>query len=243
MRAAARHCRALLTGSVLLFLESARGADFGVAPLRVEIPFGVSSATVVLTNNGSEEVLVQSQVLAWSQSQTGDELRDTDEVLVSPPIFKIPPRARQTIRLGLLRKANPSRELTYRLFLQEVPRPKPAGEQGGVAVLLRLSLPVFVKPSAKAAPSLGVHAHTSKGGELKLTIQNRGNAHSRAPEVKISAPDGGLLAVQQLDGYLLAGHARTWSIKLGRPLQESRIRITAKAEGAAIDREIQVASD
>ena len=64
---------------------------------------------------------------------------------MSPPIATIAPDKEQIIRVGLRRAPDKERELSYRLFLQEVPAPPKPGFQG-LQVALRVGLPVFVQP-------------------------------------------------------------------------------------------------
>ena len=73
--------------------------------------------------------------------------------MATPPIFTVPPKGTQVIRVGLRRAADAQQGLSYRMFLQEVPPPPRQGLQG-LQVALRLSLPVFVMPARDARPVL-----------------------------------------------------------------------------------------
>ena len=101
--------------------------SFEVNPIRVDLAPQERSAALTVKNNGAESVVVQVSVLAWSQQDGRDVLSPTNEVLVSPPIATIAPDKEQIIRVGLRRAPDKERELSYRLFLQEVPAPPKPG--------------------------------------------------------------------------------------------------------------------
>ena len=219
----------------------AQAGSFSAVPVRIALTPVARTASLTIENHGEEEVLVQSQMMAWSQRDGSDVLEESRELLVSPPIFRIPARGAQTLRVGLMRNADPSRQLTYRLFLQETPPPPKAGQQG-VTVALRLSLPVFVAPVAPIAPQFRWEARPAAGGSLALTLLNSGNAHVQLVDFKLFLPDGALLAEQQVVAYVLAGQSRSWVLKPTRAWDGEKLKLTAKTDAGEISAEIAAAS-
>ncbi|MDO8774118.1 MAG: fimbria/pilus periplasmic chaperone [Burkholderiaceae bacterium] len=70
---------------------------------------------------------LQADLNIWSQKLDGiDEQLPTDDLILSPPIIKLAPKARQVVRLALLKPADASRQLTYRMILREVPEAVPS---------------------------------------------------------------------------------------------------------------------
>ena len=220
-----RHPCACIAGAatalVFLLALAAHAGSFSANPVRLTIPAGVTSTSLSLENQGDQPVLVQAEVMAWSQQDGNDVLTPSQDLVVSPPIFKVAPGASQIIRVGLLRPADPARELTYRLFLQEVPQPPPSGQQGVVSVALRLGLPVFVVPRGRAAPTLAWRAAPAPEGAIRLTLTNSGNAHVQAIDCRLYRLDGTLIAEHNLAGYVLLGQARSWQIKPSQPWRRS----------------------
>lgn len=214
---------AVALGFVAAF--TAHAASFTANPVRLTLPSGSNSTSLSLDNTGDQPVLVQAEVMAWTQQDGSDVLTPSQDLVVSPPIFNVAPGGRQIVRLGLLRPVAGEREVTYRLFLQEVAQPPAPGEQG-VAVALRLGLPVFVLPKGRAAPHLAWRAKAEEGA-IRLTLTNSGNAHVQAIDCKMYRQDGLLFAEQQLAGYVLAGQARSWLIKPKQPWRGEKLRLTA----------------
>ena len=213
----------------VLALAAALGAhagSFTANPVRLTLAPGAMSTSLLLENTGDQPVLVQAELMAWSQQDGKDVLTPSQALVVSPPIFKVAPGAAQTVRLGLLKPVAGDREITYRLFLQEVPQPPAPGEQG-VSVALRLGLPVFVLPKTRAAPQLAWRAKPD-GRDIRLSLTNSGTAHVQAVDCKLYRADGTLIAEQQLGAYVLAGQTRSWQIKPTQPWKGEKLKLTAR---------------
>lgn len=217
----------------------AHAGSFSANPVRLTLPAGATSTSLLLQNQGDEPVLVQAEVMAWSQQDGSDVLTPSQDLVVSPPIFKIAPGAAQTVRVGLLRPADPAGELTYRLFLQEVPPPQPPGQQV-VSIALRLSLPLFVLPRGRAAPQLIWRVAPAAEGQLKLSLANAGNAHVQAIDCKLYTQAGTLIAEHNLGGYVLPGQMRSWEIKPSQPWRGEKLKLTARTGGGDVTAEIAV---
>ena len=98
-------------------------ASIGVSPVRATLSASQKTETITVRNTGSELMSVQLEVMSWSQQDGEDVFTATREVLANPPIFTVPPGGSQLIRAGLRRAPDARRELTYRIFLQELPPP------------------------------------------------------------------------------------------------------------------------
>lgn len=204
-----------LFGGLLLCMSSipaTYAGSFQVNPLRVELTAQESSAAIRVQNTGDAPVTIQAQLLAWSQQDGKDQLTPTREVLVSPPIFKLNPGATQIVRVGLLRQVDGSRELCYRLHMEEIP-PPPAPDFKGLQVALRIGMPVFVKPNGKATQDLQFSANKLGNDNLDLSITNQGNAHAQLYGLTIHAKEGQVLATHDNAFYILPGQQRSISFK------------------------------
>jgi len=153
---------------------------------------------------------VQLEVMSWSQQDGEDVFTATREVLANPPIFTVPPGGSQLIRAGLRRAPDARRELTYRIFLQELP-PPPSPDFNGAKMLMRVSLPVFVLPEVAAQPALRWQAARTSDGALKISLTNIGNAHVQIANFSLSLPGSAQPWItQQSSTYVLHGQSRDW---------------------------------
>jgi fimbrial chaperone protein len=171
-----------------------------------------ASESLTVRNNGTEPAVVQLEILGWSQQDSSDVFSPTRDILATPPIFTVQPGGSQVIRVGLRRAVDPLRELTYRLFLQEVPQaPKPGFQ--GLQVALRLSVPVFVNPPVAPAPVLRWWVLREPTGELRVRLTNDGNAHVQVASFQLAAAGRTVVDRQQVSAYVLPGQRRHWVVK------------------------------
>lgn len=216
--------------------------SFQVSPVRVELSSQQSSDALSVQNNGGEPVVIQLQMVAWSQDRGRDIFQPSDDLVATPPIFTVQPGATQIIRVGLLRGVDETRELSYRLFLQEVPS-KPKPDFKGLQVLLRIGLPVFVLPKAKASPILSWRVERTDGDQVKVDLRNEGNAHIQVSDFKLSLPGKQqAIAVQQVSTYLLPGQSRSWILATdpSQQLASDTVRINAYTDAGSVETDIKL---
>jgi fimbrial chaperone protein len=218
--------------------------SFEVNPIRVDLSPAARSAAVTVRNSGAEQVVVQISVQAWSQESGKDVLGNTSDVIISPPIATIPAGQEQVVRIGLRRAPDAQQELSYRLFLQEVPPPPQPGFQG-LQVALRIGLPIFVQPrSGPAKATLVWDAQLRADGSVALKLQNRGTGHIQISDVAMYLPDGKEpIAAHSSLAYVLPGQSREWDLKLTQPgvKKTDRLRLKVATDAGSVDTEIDLA--
>ncbi len=226
---------ATLVASLAALAPAAHAGSFSANPVRLSLPAGATTTSLVLENKGDQPVTVQTSTAAWTQDGGKDVLTSTQDLVVSPPIFRIAPGATQTVRVGLMRAPDPSRELTYRLFLQEVPPPPEPGQQA-VSVALQLALPVFVQPPGptRATPKLVWAAKPADGDALELSLANEGTAHVQLVDAKLAADDGTVVAELTPRAYVLPGQAQSWRIKPFRSWGGESLKVVARTSGGDV---------
>jgi fimbrial chaperone protein len=187
----------------------ALAGSFTVTPVRIDIVPPRQAASIEVQNTGAQPAQLQAERYRWTRDNDGDdELAPTEDFVVTPPIFRLAPGQKQIVRVLLLGRPDPARELAYRLILQETPVDEPPPNT--VATVLRISLPVFVA-APNAQPQL-VFELQRRDGQLRVTAENRGAAHALIVGSRSEA--GEKLPVE---GYLLPGERRSWP--LAAPLQ------------------------
>jgi fimbrial chaperone protein len=193
---------------------SACAGTFSISPVRLDLSAATRTAALTVRNE-DREVLVQAELMLWEQVDGEDRLTPTRDLLVSPAVFTLPPNGAQLVRVALRSPPPATRELSYRLILQEVP---PAAKPGftGLQVTLRLSLPVFVAPPDATGPKLTWSAVTTADDHLVIAARNEGDAHARihsfavAPAAATAGADAPL--VQPVATYILPGQSHSWTL-------------------------------
>lgn len=192
---------------------TAPAGPFSIAPIRVELSGSQRTAVLTVHNDEDAPMVVQATTLAWSQAAGEDRTEQTRDLLVTPPIFTLPPHGEQVVRVALRAAPDAARELDYRLLLAEVPGPP---EQGftGLRMALRLSLPVFVAPARAAAPQLAWSARREADGKLVLVARNDGTAHLQVIDFTLQAGDAAHAVHVGQMRYVLPGSQVQWQVTL-----------------------------
>lgn len=207
-----RHPRSLPPALALLSLCASMGvaaaATLSVSPVRVVIAPGRRTGSLTLSNVGRRSESFQIRAFLWKQGPHGTKLIPTTRVQFSPPMGTLAGGARQIVRLSVPR-ATHGLEQSYRLFIDQLPPPESIG---GVTLLLRLSIPVFVESrrSSAAAVRWRVLRHQ---GHVWLTAFNAGGRHTVIHDLRFR---GTKCIVGRVAGatfaYLLAESTRRWPV-------------------------------
>lgn len=238
-----QHLRRLTTGvasaGFALACTLAQAANFTVTPVRVELSQQRPSAALTVKNEMTDEsVVVELRAVAWTQNSGEDVYTPAQDLLATPPIFTLAPGATQVIRVGLRHPPADDREVSYRLFLREVPPPPKPGF-AGVQIALEMRLPVFAKPRAPAAPLLKWHAEPLSDGALALIVTNDGTAHAQVANLVVTATGVERpVATYPEFAYVLPGQTRRLVLKRGPnapAITGSTLHLKAYSDAGDID--------
>jgi fimbrial chaperone protein len=202
-----RRLRRAWAAALLAAAPGLAGAGgFSVAPVRLFFGEKDRAVAVRLSNEGSAELVLHADVQAWSQDGQGrDRLEPSDDLVVSPTVLRIRPRAEQVVRLILVTPRDPARQMSYRLFLREQ-FPATAAQETEAArlpITLTLSLPVFITP-ARARHALQCGLAAPEVMPPTAVCENRGRAHARLGRIDLRNGDA-LVARHEGSLYLLPG--------------------------------------
>ncbi|MEA1230797.1 fimbria/pilus periplasmic chaperone [Acinetobacter sp. IRS14] len=204
-----------VTTSLLLFLPSMlNAASIRLSPVSVEILSDQAASSISLYNQSNESSDLQVRVFEWRQNAGQDQLIPTDEIAVSPPFLKLQPNDSYNLRVVRINPVPVSDEQTYRIIIDELPKPIDNRKvDQGVNVLLRSSLPLFVVN--KDAITKLTWSIQQEQNNSSLIINNVGNRHallSNLTLVDTTANKSYAIKVNTVNGYILAGKARNFNI-------------------------------
>lgn len=228
--------RAVLGLLVACLASLASAGSFQVNPIRVDLAASAPTQSLLVRNDSTEPLVVQLSVQAWSQDGGEDRYAPTSDALVTPPIAQIAPGAEQVVRVGLRRAPDATKQLSFRLFVQEIPA-APAPGFAGLQVALRVGIPVFVAPVQPSRRDIGWSAERLPDGALRLTVENRGNVHLQLLDLKLHVPgrEAPIGSRQEL-AYVLAGQARAWILPASwPPSMAGALNLTAYTDAGEID--------
>ncbi|QXB46307.1 fimbrial biogenesis chaperone [Acinetobacter seifertii] len=201
--------------TLLLFLPSVlNAASIRLSPVNVEILSDQSASSISLYNQSNESADLQIRIFEWTQNAGQDQLIPTDDIAISPPFLKLKPNDSYNLRVVRIKPEPISGEKTYRIILDELPKPIDSRKASqGVNVLLRSSLPVFVV-NKDAITQLNWKID-AKQNDTSLNISNIGNRHALLNDLILvdntenkSYP----IKVNTVNGYILSGKSKNYSI-------------------------------
>jgi len=225
---------AMMMGGVLG--GPAQAASLQVSPIRVEFEPTEQAQALNLSNNGTEPLEAQVRVQRWSQADGREVLSPADDIVASPAIVRIAPGQRQVVRLVRAHPVAGGKELSYRVLVDELPKQQ-SQQEGGLKVLLRYSIPVFVaatrqladQATGKASPAetdlTRVSAKLERGdnGKSQLHVRNDGISHVRISFLSLSGSNGSRQSLGNgLIGYVLAGQEMSWPVDVAYPLAQGQ---------------------
>ncbi|WP_368678726.1 molecular chaperone [Acinetobacter lactucae] len=201
--------------SLLLSLSSMlSAATIRISPVNVEILSNQSASSISLFNQSNESTDLQIRVFEWVQKNGQDELIPTDEIAISPPFLKLKPNDSYNLRVVRINPAAISGEKTYRIIIDELPKPVDSRKAAqGINVLLRSSLPVFVV-NKDAITKLNWKIDSNQKAP-SLNISNIGNRHALLNNLTLvdtTANKSYPIQVNTVNGYILGQQTRSYSI-------------------------------
>ena len=186
-------------------------AALEISPIRLDLSNQQPITSFTLTNKASSTATnLQITVKKWTQKNGQDIYSQTEDLLVTPPILVIPPGASRIVRLGLRRSADLTHELSYRIFINEIPSYNDK-KNSGISMLLQLSVPVFIAPLSTATSQLCWHAQKLATHQLKITLNNCSTQHIKISQLKVSSKSSLKPEInQETFVYLLPLQTKSW---------------------------------
>ncbi|MBS0288663.1 MAG: molecular chaperone [Proteobacteria bacterium] len=212
---------------LLMFCTLTFASEISISPLRLDLSLQAPMATLKVSNPGEQKLLIQTQLMHWTQNNGNDIYQPSEEILVVPPLFSVEPHSHQIIRVAL--GTTPcKKELSYRLFLKEIVTQK--SNIPGLNVALTISIPVFVEPTEKLHTQYAWQASNTPKGVL-VSLYNNHNCHLLINELQLlDNKDVAQNSAIKLFKYILPGQSFQWTLPVNEK-QLSNYKIKAKING------------
>jgi fimbrial chaperone protein len=204
---------------LLTWAGAAHAGSLRVGPTLIVLDREHPVSVVRITNNNAITTAIDVRASAWQQANNEDAYSETQELIVTPPVFDLAPGETQTVRIGLNPLANRGGEVferSFRVFVAELPDPRRSAAT--MQMLMRVGIPVFVA-GHDAAANLAWQMTQSEAGIWRLEATNRGSAHTRVLDVDLKSA-GVAIAADLKGGYVLPGATRSWTLPVDAPIPE-----------------------
>lgn len=204
---------------------------FSVTPVRIYMSPRDKATAVTITNDSDEELVMQADVYDWKQKPDGeDSLTLTEDMLLYPPIIKIPAKSHQVVRLARLRPPPQGQQLSYRMIVREVPEATHPHAKIQIQLALAFSMPVFITP-ADAKSKLGCIAQRAPANAVYAVCENTGSAYAQLLDLVLTDAAGTKLASSDKGGYILPSIKRSFVLKpAGNSIPAGKAKLTVKLD-------------
>jgi len=222
----------LFVGLVMLLPVAALAVSFTINPVRVDLGSNRPYAVMKIGNTADVPLTLQARAYRWIGEEEKGGLAPTDDIMLNPPVFTIAPGATRYLRLGLRTANRGTTELTYRLALQEVPKPaQDATEGASLHTIMRLTIPIFAPPKTAVAAKLAWSIEETAGGKFKLMAANKGNAHIQIQNLEVS-PAGIPASGKSLHAttYILPGQSHEWELEAPELAGQAQMRVAVTSD-------------
>ncbi|KAB1082376.1 molecular chaperone [Neorhizobium galegae] len=212
--------------------STARAAALRVAPVMIDLSAPSAASSVKLWNDGEKPVNVQIRIFRWAQKDGKDVYLPAEGIAVSPPITTLKSNAENIVRIVRTTKAPVSGEESYRLIVDELPKPGPRAA-GTVTLIVRQSIPVFFSSPETGAASVRWAVRRQQNSYL-VTAENRGGKRLRISDMTLSDGASVIGSKIGLVGYALGNSSASWLIP-AKAGGSGAIKIHALSEAGPFD--------
>lgn len=220
--------------SCFLLFFVVKASALGVFPTGLILSAKDPIANITLINEKDEPVTVQLELVRWQQQAEKDIYTATTAIIATPSIFILPPHESQLVRLGLEKPEFVHREITYRLFAQEVV-PRIKSEGNALRMAIRLSIPLIIKALGPVQQKVIWHGSASKG-QYTIIAENKGNNVVFVNQLQgLSAEKKALTQPQNTFAYILPGSKKTWTLRSTSRSKLAAVKATINTETSISD--------
>lgn len=197
----------------------------GVSPTFASLAPEAPIANLTLMNDRDVPVTIQIDLVKWEQRAEKDIYTPTNDLVITPQIFVLPPRGSQLIRIGMEDPAFGPNEKTYRIFAQEV-LAKTKEKITGIQMAIRVSIPLVVRSQIPIQQQITWHANEN-AKKLTLVAYNKGNNMVFINQLQVFSSNHQPITKQSSTfAYILPGSKRTWSIDAVTSKKPTQIKTT-----------------
>jgi fimbrial chaperone protein len=222
----------------LLYALTANAASLIISPTSVERVAPDRAAVFHLRNQVSRPIGIEVRVLRWSNEGGVEQLKPTNDVVVSPPSVRLPPNGNRVVSVVRVSKEPLRSQETYRVVIDELPDPTDS-TSGAESVAVQHVLPVLFRTPDTSASEVDWRLARSHGW-LMLVVENNGARRLRLSDVKLTQGGAVIARRDGFVGYVLPGLTRQWRVGRQDSYSGGLVTLSAKSNGSAIDAEVGV---
>ncbi|WP_218813707.1 fimbrial biogenesis chaperone [Rickettsiella endosymbiont of Dermanyssus gallinae] len=198
---------------------------YGVTPVQLFLSSKQMIGVVSVTNESNESGLLQLSLVDWQQNQGKNIYKKSHDILMTPPLFKLPPHKTQVIRFALKHPTFNASQQTYRLHIKELEQPRQKKLGQTLYFLMDISLPLFVQPQHIVEQFVWSTQRLNQQ-HIKLKLYNDGNVTLFVKEWQLlSNEQQGVMAQKKSTfAYILPHQSHSWVVTVNSSTKYTDIK-------------------
>lgn len=187
-----------------------------VSPMSLTFTAEEKVKAVYISNESSVEQAYQVDIVRWQRDNNYKDIYSaTSNFVISPPIFKLKPKQKQTIRIAFERGNTSDIELAYRLYIKQLPINKSYARtsryslmKNQITFMMGWAIPVIVEPQHITKKILW-QATLLPDKKIRLNIIDNGNISFLVGDLKLYTPNGQQLKLIKRDALRIFPKQKT----------------------------------
>jgi fimbrial chaperone protein len=193
-----------------VFFSPIYASVYEVTPTQLSLSAKQMVGVVKITNRGHENSLLQLSLLDWQQEHGKDYYQVSNDILLTPPIFRLPPHKTQLIRFALKHPIFIAEQKAYRVHIKEVQQPRRKKLGQSLYFIMDISLPLFIQPE-QITERYDWSIQRLDAEHIKLKLYNDGNVNLFVSEWQLLTDDTQNLAKKHKTFvYIFPHQSHSW---------------------------------
>lgn len=214
-----------------LFAPKVCANVYEVSPTQLFLSAKQIIGVVKVTNHSDEASLLQLSLWDWQQNKGKDIYKKSYDILLTPPLFRLPAHKTQVIRFALKHPVFNTLQKTYRLHIKEVQQPRQEKLGQTLYFLMDLSLGLFVQPQ-HIIEQFVWSAQRTDPHRIKLQLYNDGNVTLFIKKWQLlPAKQQGPIKERSTFAYILPHQSHSWVVAVDPNIKYTDIKSTINGQG------------
>jgi fimbrial chaperone protein len=235
----------LVCGISLLFVNAAQ-ATYDFDRTRIVLSKNQPVDSMKFTNPEKDiPINLQMKVLRWTQDKGNDVYQETKDIIVAPPVLKIPVEKSRIVRVGWRVPGPLTQELAYRLIIndltsykQELKKEADKPVTTAVQFKLQINMPIFIKPDNPVFQGQW-QVKRAGGNQLNVMLTNTGNVHIQVLDVTLTNENNEVIASMPTQFYLLPNQSKQGTLTVTKSPGQL-VTVTAKTDNGKLSSIVNV---
>jgi len=201
-------------------------SGFTIYPNRVELNESKYRQTFKLVNDDEGIKVIQIRLFKWSQKDGLDIKEPSKDLIIMPPVIKLPKGVEKIVRIGFRQPMVADSEITYRVEFKEIIQKE---QTTGISLAFKQSVPIYYSYNEKWKSNLSASEKYGTDEMAEFVLSNSGRRHSIIKNMKIVDQENQTTIWQSDNAFaVLSNASRKFTVASIEPNKKYNLEIKTK---------------